>query len=117
MRQDRISRRSFLGRAGRGGVALGAMMTLPGLIAACSPGGGEGTTLEWANWPAFIDIDEEGSPTPTPYPTINAFIEQTGINVNYTEAILDNADFFQQLVPDLSAGNATGSGSCGSCGR
>ena len=39
MRQDRISRRSFLGRAGRGGVALGAMMTLPGLIAACSPGG------------------------------------------------------------------------------
>jgi spermidine/putrescine transport system substrate-binding protein len=107
MRQDPVSRRTFLGRAGRGGVALGAMMTLPGLIAACSPGG-SGTTLEWANWPAYIDIDEESDPDPTPYPTINAFIAATGINVNYTEAILDNADFFQQLVPDLSAGNSTG---------
>ena len=107
MRQDLVSRRTFLGRAGRGGVALGAMMTLPGLIAACSPDG-SGTTLEWANWPAYIDIDEENPPDPTPYPTINAFIAATGINVNYTEAILDNADFFQQLVPDLSAGNSTG---------
>jgi spermidine/putrescine transport system substrate-binding protein len=108
MRQDRISRRSFLGRAGRGGVALGAMATLPGLIAACSPGGGDGVTIEWANWPAYIDIDEESDPNPTPYPTINAFIEQTGINVNYTESILDNADFMQTLLPDLSNGNYTG---------
>jgi hypothetical protein len=50
MRQDRVSRRTFLGRAGRGGVALGAMMTLPGLIAACSPESGD-VTLNWANWP------------------------------------------------------------------
>jgi spermidine/putrescine transport system substrate-binding protein len=108
MRQDRISRRSFLGRAGRGGVALGAMMTLPGLIAACSPGGTEGTTLNWINWPLYIDVDEESEPNPTIYPTINAFIEQTGINVEYSEGLLDNADFFQQLVPDLSNGNPTG---------
>jgi spermidine/putrescine transport system substrate-binding protein len=109
MRQDRISRRSFLGRAGRGGLALGAMATLPGLIAACSPGGnGDGVTIAWANWPAYIDIDEEGSPSPTPYPTINAFIEQTGYSVEYTEAIQDNEEFFGQIQPDLSAGNATG---------
>jgi spermidine/putrescine transport system substrate-binding protein len=111
MRKDRVSRRSFLRRAGRGGVALGAMATLPGLIAACSPGGsngGDGATIAWANWPAYIDIDEEGSPTPTPYPTINAFIEETGYNVEYTEAILDNEDFFGQIQPDLAAGNSTG---------
>jgi spermidine/putrescine transport system substrate-binding protein len=108
MRKDRISRRSFLGRAGRGGIALGAMATLPGLIAACSPEGGDGVTIEWANWPAYIDIDEESEPDPTPYPTINAFIAATGINVNYQESILDNADFFQTLIPDLSAGNNTG---------
>lgn len=108
MRQDRISRRSFLGRAGRGGVALGAMMTLPGLIAACSPSGGEGVTLDWINWPLYIDIDEENPPDPTPYPTINAFIAETGIGVNYSEAWLDNADNFQQLLPDLSNGNPTG---------
>jgi spermidine/putrescine transport system substrate-binding protein len=108
MRKDRISRRSFLGRAGRGGIALGAMATLPGLIAACSPSGGEGVTLNWANWPLYIDVDEEIEPNPTPYPTINAFIEETGIGVNYQEAIPDNAEFFQLLVPDLSAGNNTG---------
>jgi spermidine/putrescine transport system substrate-binding protein len=108
MRKDRVSRRSFLRRAGRGGVALGAMATLPGLIAACSPGGGNGVTLDWVNWPAYIDLDEEGSPSPTPYPTINAFIEETGINVEYSEALLDNAEFMQQILPDLSNGNFTG---------
>jgi len=107
MRHDRISRRSFLGRAGRGGIALGAALSLPALIAACTPSG-EGVTLEWANWPLYIDIDEEAEPNPTPYPTINAFIEQTGINVNYTEAILANADFFATIQPDLSNANPTG---------
>ena len=104
MRQDRINRRTFLGRAGRGGLALGAMATLPGLLAACAPGE---TTLAWANWPLYIDVDEESDPNPTPYPTINAFIAETGINVDYREAIGDNAEFFQLLLPDLSAGNYT----------
>jgi spermidine/putrescine transport system substrate-binding protein len=107
MRRDQISRRAFLGRAGRGGVALGAMMTLPGLLAACTPGS-ESASLEWANWPGYIDIDEEGNPSPTPYPTINAFVEETGIQVNYTEAITDNEDFFGQIQPDLASGNPTG---------
>jgi spermidine/putrescine transport system substrate-binding protein len=105
MRKDRISRRTFLGRAGRGGIAIGAALTLPGLIAACQP---EGVTIQWANWPAYIDIDEESSPNPTPYPTLNAFIEQTGINVNYQEVINDNEEFFGTIFPDLEAGNPTG---------
>ena len=109
LRQDRISRRSFLGRAGKGGLALGAMLSLPALIAACTPSGGNGeVTLEWANWPAYIDLDETIDPNPTPYPTINAFIEQSGINVHYVEAILDNADFFHQIQPELANGTATG---------
>jgi spermidine/putrescine transport system substrate-binding protein len=108
MRQDRINRRAFLGRAGRGGIALGAMLSLPALIAACTPSGESGVTLDWVNWPAYIDLDEEGNPTPTPYPTINAFIEQTGINVEYNEGLLDNAEFMQQILPDLSNGNFTG---------
>jgi spermidine/putrescine transport system substrate-binding protein len=83
------------------------MLTLPGLIAACTPSEGE-VTLDWLNWPAYIDLDEEGNPTPTPYPTINAFIEQTGININYNEGWLDNAENFQQLLPDLQNGNFTG---------
>jgi spermidine/putrescine transport system substrate-binding protein len=109
MRREAISRRAFLGRAGRGGLAMGAMLTLPGLLAACAPsesaGGG---TIEWANWPGYIDIDEEGSPSPTPYPTINAFIEETGIQVNLSESIVDNEDFFGQIQPDLANGDPTG---------
>ena len=110
MRQDRINRRAFLGRAGRGGIALGAMLSLPALIAACTPSGSgdSDVTLNWLNWPLYIDVDEESEPNPTIYPTINAFIEQTGINVEYNEGLLDNADFFQQMVPDLSNGNPTG---------
>jgi spermidine/putrescine transport system substrate-binding protein len=111
MRKDRVSRRSFLRRAGRGGIALGAMATLPGLIAACSPGGngnGGDVTIEWANWPAYIDIDEEIEANPTQYPTLNAFIAESGYNVNYVEAIQDNEEFFGQIQPDLSAGNPTG---------
>ena len=107
MRQDRISRRTFLGRAGRGGIALGAALSLPALIAACTPGG-DGVTLEWANWCCYIDIDEESSPNPTPYPSLNAFINETGINVNYQEAITDNAEFMQTLLPDLTNNNPTG---------
>ena len=109
MREDRISRRAFFGRAGRGGVALGALMTLPGILAACRPSGsGSAGPLRWLNWPAYIDIDEEADPDPTKYPSINAFIKQTGIQVEYNEGLLDNADFLSQYAPDLRAGNSTG---------
>lgn len=102
MREDRLSRRAFLGRAGRGGLAIGAAMTLPGLIAACQP---SEVTLQWANWPLYIDIDEE---TGEGYPTIEAFTEATSIMVNYVEQIQDNEDFYGTIQPDLAAGNATG---------
>ncbi len=97
MRQDRINRRAFLGRAGRGGIALGAMLSLPALIAACTPSGsGDGdVTLELGSTGRPTSTSTRRSePNPTIYPTINAFIEQTGINVEYNEELLDNADFF-----------------------
>jgi hypothetical protein len=37
LRQDLMSRRTFMRRTGRGGLALGAMLTLPSLLAACAP--------------------------------------------------------------------------------
>ena len=42
------------------------------------------------------------------YPSIVAFTDQTGIEVNYTEAIQDNAEFMGTILPDLQAGNPTG---------
>jgi spermidine/putrescine transport system substrate-binding protein len=116
--RDRISRRSFLRRSGRGGLALGAAaFSLPALLAACqaaseSPAGGSqggaspsqgAVTLEWANWPLYIDIDDKGN-----YPTIAAFTKQTGIKVHYVEAINDNEEFYGTIQPDLAAGNPTG---------
>ena len=115
---DPMSRRAFLRRTGRGGVALGAALSLPALLAACAPGSSAGpsgsggqsgpVTLEWANWPLYIDIDEDSAPDPTPYPSLNTFIKQTGINVHYVEAINDNEEFYGTIQPDLAAGNATG---------
>jgi spermidine/putrescine transport system substrate-binding protein len=104
------TRRGFMRRAGRGGLAFGAALSLPALLAACAtPGSSQAAKdLEWANWPAYIDIDEESAPDPTKYPSINAFIAATSIGVHYVEAIQDNADFLGTLRQDLSAGNPTG---------
>ncbi|MGH3928227.1 MAG: extracellular solute-binding protein, partial [Pseudonocardiaceae bacterium] len=105
LRRERITRRTFMRRAGRGGIALGAMLTIPGILAACAPGGG-GTAnrARWLNWPAYIDISEDE----TSYPSIEAFTEQSGIEVEYNEGLLDNADFLATYAPDLRAGNNTG---------
>ncbi len=109
MRRDLITRRTFMRRAGRGGLAFGAVLTLPALLAACAtPGSSESATLKWLNWPAYIDIDEEMEADPTQYPSLNTFIADTGIDVEYNEGLLDNADFLAQYALDLQAGNSTG---------
>jgi len=106
MRRDLISRRTFMRRAGRGGLAFGAALTLPSLLAACAtPGSSQGATLKWLNWPAYIDID---SVDESKYPSILAFTDQTGIPVEYNEGLLDNADFLSTYAPDFQAGNNTG---------
>ncbi len=60
--------------------------------------------LTWANWPLYIDIDEETGG----YPTLEAFQEQTGVAVAYQEDINDNSEFFGRIQLDLAAGNPTG---------
>jgi spermidine/putrescine transport system substrate-binding protein len=60
--------------------------------------------VTFANWPLYIDIDEETGG----YPTLEAFTEQTGIEVTYQEDINDNTEFFGRIQPDLAAGNPTG---------
>ncbi len=110
----RMSRRSFLRGTGRGAVIAGSALTLPSILAACgirpegSPAGSASATdasgaLEWANWPLYIDLDDDGN-----YPSIVAFTDETGLEVNYTEAIQDNAEFMGTILPDLQAGNPTG---------
>jgi spermidine/putrescine transport system substrate-binding protein len=68
-------------------------------------GGGSGEAkLNFANWPAYIDLteDESSSPTLTDFETL------TGIEVNYVEDIQSNEDFFATVAPALDAGLDTG---------
>jgi spermidine/putrescine transport system substrate-binding protein len=97
-----LTRRTLLQR-GAAGVTI---LSLPGLLAACGGGGGGGgddevkTVLNFANWPLYIDIDEDTKERPT----LNKFTEETGITVNYFEEINDNATYFAKVQGPLSQG-------------
>lgn len=98
----RMTRDQLL-RRGAAGVTF---LSLPTLLAAC--GGGNGgdaggelkDVLNFANWPLYIDIDEETKERPT----LNKFTEETGIKVNYFEEINDNATYFARIQGPLSQG-------------
>ena len=59
--------------------------------------------VNWSNWPFYIDQAEEGDDTPT---TLELFTKQTGIEVNYTEDVNDNDEYFAKIQPQLSGGQA-----------
>ncbi|MEP7158639.1 MAG: spermidine/putrescine ABC transporter substrate-binding protein [Chloroflexota bacterium] len=60
--------------------------------------------VDWANWPLYVEIDEDTGD----YPALVDFTAETGIDVNYVEAINDNTEFFGIIQPDLAAGHSTG---------
>jgi spermidine/putrescine transport system substrate-binding protein len=119
--QSRLSRRQVLASAGTGAGALG----LSAFLAACgvkgtaapagsaTPAGGVGTAAWWAkqqlhhtvnfaNWPLYIDV-LNGK-----HPTLEHFTQTTGIKVNYTEPINDNVAFYAKIRPSLAAKQYTG---------
>ncbi|HSI99351.1 MAG TPA: spermidine/putrescine ABC transporter substrate-binding protein [Patescibacteria group bacterium] len=80
----------------------------PGASGGAGPGepvgGGEPEdVLNFANWPLYIDQDDDGNPV-----TILDFEEATGIDVTYTESIEDNTSFFGTIQPALAGGEDTG---------
>jgi spermidine/putrescine transport system substrate-binding protein len=106
-----LTRRRFLQGSALAGVAAflaacgGGGTPVPTTGASAPPDGGEITgPLNWANWPAYIDLNEEE----TESPTLVAFQEEFGIEVNYVEDIQGNEDFFATIQPSLSAGLDTG---------
>ena len=94
-----------------GGASAGASAPVasgdPGGSAAPSAeavGGGEPEgELQFANWPLYIDQDDDGNS-----PTIQQFEDETSIDVTYSEAIEDNTSFFGTIQPALAAGEDTG---------
>ena len=108
-----LTRRQLLERA----AASGALLTVPGLLAACGGDGGEsaattsGTTtgatgglkdtLRFSNWELYLDFDPPDSKNS---PSLNLFKQKTGTKVQYTEDINDNATYFGKIQGPLSQG-------------
>ena len=103
-----LTRRRFLAGAG----AVGATA----ILAACS-GSGEETgsasesapaessgTVRWANWPEYLDYDEETQK----YPSLETFIAASGINVVYKEVVNDNDEFSTPALIKLEQGKDIG---------
>jgi spermidine/putrescine transport system substrate-binding protein len=72
--------------------------------AAPTAGGSGEAKLNFANWPAYVDLTEDESSSPT----LTDFETQTGIEVNYVEDVQSNEDFFATLAPAFQAGLDTG---------
>lgn len=104
-KRARLSRRTMLAGTGAGATALA--------LAACSAGPEElrpaedqsdtDKTLNWANWPFYIDEDDEGN-----YPTLERFQEETGIEVNYLIDVDDNNSYFAKVRDQLALGQDIG---------
>jgi spermidine/putrescine transport system substrate-binding protein len=78
----------------------------PGDTTAPSSGPQEPTgPLNFANWDAYIDVEDDGVTSPT----LVDFTETYGVEVNYANAqIEDNAGFVATIRPQLQAGVDTG---------
>ena len=113
-------RRRFLKMATLSGLAIGT----PGLLTSCgvppatqTPQSCPSTDLSSSqkelvvsNWPLYIDEDEvkRNGRKVTTFPTIDAFEKQTGIKVEYTADVNDNAEFFGIVRNQLAGCEPTG---------
>jgi spermidine/putrescine transport system substrate-binding protein len=103
-RRAQISRRTLLAGTGAGATALA--------LAACSTGSDISApedrsdtdkTLNWANWPFYIDEDDDGN-----YPTLERFQDEFGIRVNYLVDVDDNNSYFAKVRDQLALGQDIG---------
>jgi spermidine/putrescine transport system substrate-binding protein len=106
-----LSRRRLLRHAGAGAVGL----SFAGLLAACGgddngdgeaakviPKGKISDTLNFSNWPLYIDVEGKRRPT------FEKFERRYGTKVKYTEEIDDNVTFFGKVRQQYARGNSGG---------
>jgi spermidine/putrescine transport system substrate-binding protein len=114
MTMPRISRRAALRGAG--------LLSASAVLAACGVSGTneeetpqaagfwesqtKAGTLDFANWPLYMDTEKVGGKTV--YPSLQAFTKETGIKVNYKEVIQENDAFIGRINPSLKAGQDPG---------
>jgi len=64
-----------------------------------------GGGFKMASWIGYIDVDPSG----VSHPSLDRFTQETGIQIDYQEAVNDNAEFFaSQLQGPLQSGVPTG---------
>jgi spermidine/putrescine transport system substrate-binding protein len=95
-----VSAAAFLAACGGGSNALsgGAKKKQASVI----PNGQLAKTLNFSNWPLYIDV-EHGK-----HPTLVNFQKKFGVHVKYTEEINDNTEFFGKVHQQLASGNSGG---------
>jgi len=106
-RASSLSRRSLLSASAMGAGAAALTACAPpkppagGVAAVKLPTDVSATekVVNWANWTAYLDMDDEGKT----YPTLEAFIKETGIKATYTEDIDDNDSYVSKVRPQLEA--------------
>ncbi|MBL3686493.1 spermidine/putrescine ABC transporter substrate-binding protein [Leucobacter zeae] len=103
IRAARMNRRQLFRGLGIGAAALGAS-SLAACAGSSGPGDGSGGTVRWANWTYYLDYDEETGD----WPSLNDFMEQTNIRVEYFEDIDDNKTFIAKIKDQLKLGQDTG---------
>ncbi len=59
--------------------------------------------LVWHNWPLYMDGEDDGS-----YPTLNRFMSETGITVEYMMEIDDNDTWYAKVKDQLALGTDPG---------
>lgn len=127
--RSRSNRASFLRKVGAGG----ALLSVPGLLAACGGSGigGDADTaapaatgateatgaaattavpqvlkdkLVFSNWPLYIDVDDKTGRRPS----LDDFTKATGVKVDYIEEINSNEEFYGKVQAQLSQGKGIG---------
>jgi len=105
---DQLTRRELLQRAAAGS----AVLTLPGLLAACGgtskAGAGSSAshklakTLHFSNWTLYMDTKGQR------YPSLDEFQKKYGVHVDYRTDVNDNASFFGKIQGQLRRGQSIG---------
>lgn len=105
-RASQVSRRAMLAGGVGGATALALAACAPGSSGAPTPATDQSATdktVTWANWPAYLDEDDEGN-----YPTLQAFTEATGIEAEYLVDINDNNEYYAKIRDQLALGQDIG---------
>ncbi len=112
--RSQLTRRSVL--RGAGGIGVAAALAACGTGDTTEPGSkaepqatvedksATDKVVRWANWPAYLDYDEDAKN----YPTLEKFQSASGIKATYAEDIDDNDTYYGKIQGQLRNGDDIG---------